>query len=119
MSYCRWSDEDYQCDIYCYETVYGGYHTAVASNRSILDIELPPKVEFCVANMEAWLARYNAVIEWVETAKREPIGLPYDGENFQTSTAKETAELLQMLKEVGCNVPQYAIDNLLAEDKSQ
>jgi len=117
MSFCRWSDDDYQCDVYCYESCYGGFVTHVADNRPVLDIELPPRVEPIIGNTEAWVARHEQVMDWVENAKRVPIGLPYDGKHFSTNNAKETAELLQMLKEVGYNVPQYAIDALFEEGK--
>ena len=30
MAYCRWSSEDYQCDLYCYESK-EGYVTKVAT----------------------------------------------------------------------------------------
>ena len=33
MSYCRWSTDNFKCDLYCYEDVNGGFTTHVASNR--------------------------------------------------------------------------------------
>lgn len=115
MAYCRWSDEDFQCDVYCYGDFRGGYTTHVASNRPVKNVELPPPVALDSENIEAWLARHNKVMEWVETCERKPIGLPHDGESFDTNTASETVELLLKLKAAGYNVPDYAIDALREE----
>jgi hypothetical protein len=35
MSYCRWSSNDFQCDVYVYEDVAGGWTTHVACNRVV------------------------------------------------------------------------------------
>lgn len=115
MSYCRWSDNDYQCDVYVYADSRGGYTIHVASNRPILDEDLPPFVPLDEANIEAWLARNEKLEAWLDRAERRPIGLPYDGESFNVPTASEAADRLEMLKEAGYNVPQYAIDALREE----
>jgi hypothetical protein len=56
---------------------------------------------------------------WVEKAERKPIGLPHDGETFDDPTASDAADRLQMLKDSGYNVPQYAIDALREEAGEQ
>jgi len=86
MSYCRWSSDNYQCDVYCYADVGGGYTTQVASRRRI-----PGADEY------------------------QHIGLPYDGEMFNDPTPLAMAERLQMLAKAGYSVSQYAIDALLEE----
>ena len=119
MSYCRFSNNDYQCDVYCYASVSGGYVTHVASNRPILDGTLPPPVPWEKGNDDAWFARHEAVMAWMEKAERKPIGLPYDGESFDDPAASDAADRLQMLKDAGYNVPQYAIDALREEAGEQ
>ena len=119
MSYCRFSSDDYQCDVYCYASVSGYYVTHVASNRPVLDGTLPPAVPWEKDNADAWLARHEAVMAWVEKAERKPIGLPHDGETFDDPTASDAADRLQMLKDAGYNVPQYAIDALREEAGDQ
>lgn len=114
MSYCRFSDNDFQCDVYCYEAE-GGYVINVAGNRPVLDGTLPPAVAFSQDTIDAWLERHRLVMEWVERAERRPIGLPYDGDFFVEPTAAGAANTLQMLKDAGYNVPQYAIDALREE----
>lgn len=117
MSYCRWSNDDFQCDIYCYEDVMGGYTTHVAGSRPVLDGTLPPPVPCDKEHADAWVARHRQVMEWVEKADRKQIGLPFDGESFNDPTAGATADRLQSLKDIGYNVPQYAIDRLREEAK--
>lgn len=42
MSYCRWSSDDFECDLYCYADVRGGYTTHVAGrDKKGKDIGLP------------------------------------------------------------------------------
>ena len=45
MSYCRWSSDRWQSDVYCYSDVIGGYTTHVARSRReghAPEIYLPP-----------------------------------------------------------------------------
>lgn len=119
MSYCRWSNDDYQCDVYTYADVAGGYTTHVAGNRPLLDVELPERVSFTAENNAAWFKRDRLVTEWLERADRKPIGLAHDGETFRDETAEDAANTLQMLKDAGYNVPQYAIDALREEARKR
>lgn len=115
MSYCRFSSDDYQCDVYCFADVGGGFTTYVANNRPVLDRMLPPEVPFDTEHADEWMCRYHAIMAWTSKAKRAQIGLPYDGQRFNDPTAIDAADRLQMLKDTGYNVPQYAIDALRAE----
>ena len=119
MSYCRFSSDDYQCDVYCYEDSSGGFTTHVAGNRPLLDGTLPPVAPF--SDTAAWIERHEKVMRWVKTADRTKIGLPFDGEGFNDPTASGCADRLEWLRGLGYNVPQYAIDALreeAAEDSS-
>lgn len=115
MSYCRFSCDDNQSDVYCYESCYGGFVTHVASNRVVYKSELPPEVPFEADHCEAWLARHRQVSDMLAQADRVPIGLPFDGEAFDDATAAEAASRLEWLRAQGYRVPQYAIDQLRAE----
>lgn len=116
MSYCRWSDDDFQCDVYCFEAD-EGIIVHVAKNKRVLDCELPPPVEFVEANIDALMSRYKAVIEIVGRAKFEPIGKIFDGNSFVFNEAGEAADCLMLLRDEGYRVPQYAIDALVEEAK--
>lgn len=115
MSYCRFSSDDFQCDVYCYEDRAGGFTTHVAGSRLVIDGNLPPPVPFDRDNIEGFVQRTIDLGRWVETAKRVNIGLPYDGVSFNDPDERSAADRLIMLREAGYNVPQYAIDALIDE----
>lgn len=113
MSYCRFSTDDYQCDVYVYEAE-DGFTTHVAANRIIFTEQMPPYVSLG-DNVEAWHARHLVVMEAVSRAERKNIGLPHDGACFVDSTAEDCAARLDSLKAMGYNVPKNAIDALMSE----
>lgn len=118
MSYCRWSSDDYQCDVYVYESD-RGFETHVAARRRVFKVPLPPPEPFTIENVVAWHARYKAVLALMDDeASCEWVNLPeaVAGESFTDATAGECADRLERLRdEYGLNVPQYAVDSLREE----
>ena len=51
------------------------------------------------------------------SARREDIGLEFDGKTFSHESATSMANDLYILKQMGYQVPQYAIDALYEEGK--
>jgi hypothetical protein len=117
MSYCRFSNDDFQCDVYCYEDIRGGYTTHVARSRLVFDGPLPEKVP--LEDFGAWCKRHEVIMNAVRDAERKAIGLPFDGEEFSDPTAAECASRLEWLRGLGYNVPQYAIDSLREEAEEE
>lgn len=115
MSYCRWSSDDFQCDVYVYESVYGVFVTHVATNRVVFKEKLPALVPFEPEYVDQFLARHNQVMAMVDAADRVQINLPHDGQNFSDPDAAACADRLEYLQLLGYNVPQYAIDALREE----
>ena len=115
MSFCRFSSDDFQCDVYAYEGMLG-VHIAVAKTRAVSDTPVPalpvPWHSAPAADLMAALAAQKA---WLATAQRVQIGLPHDGESLVVGSCSEAAALLEQLRTDGYRVPQYAIDALLAE----
>lgn len=111
MSYCRFSSDDFKCDVYCYESD-SGFITHVANNRICCNYTLPSVVPLDAEHLDEYVERQQIVMELVEKSDRVPIGLPYDGKTFSDATAAEAADRLQSLKDIGYCVPQYAIDAL-------
>lgn len=111
MSYCRWSSDDFQCDVYCYEHVHGGWVTHVAGRRRVFTEPLPPPAP--EGDVRAWIERCMKVTKM--ESEHVDIGLPYDGETFSTDTPGEMADVLERLGSVGYNVPGYAIESLKEE----
>lgn len=121
MSYCRWSSDDFECDIYAFHHVHGTYEVWVASRRHVSDEPKPASVPYPMGGtreeMDAfWEFQFN-LDKWLEKATQKPIGLPCDGEQFSLSTPLEAAEKMEELKAMGYNVPQRAIDALREEAK--
>ncbi len=136
MSYCRFSSDDFQCDVYVYEDVSGGWTTHVAGNRIVWDqnfLDLMP-----TDVMDRYIAVGNtiAIFEGMRTnnlsdplfdefkAKHGQDAAPYKRENvdhpdaqqsFNDPTAAACADRLQRYKDEGLHVPQEAIDELRAE----
>lgn len=114
MSYCRWSTDDFQCDVYVYADIAGGYTTHVAGNRVVYQEPLPPHVSY-LTDLEGWLERHRKVMEMIENSPREEITLPHAGETFNDPTPQACANRLQELKSLGYVVPQCVIDDLRME----
>lgn len=119
MSYCRFSSDDYQCDIYCYESVGDFWAIHVAGRRPVFKEPLPPQVPYGEEHRDAWIERYEVVSRMVialdDEAGYVDIGLPHDGATFREATASDAADRLEYLRGLGYNVPQYAIDALREE----
>jgi hypothetical protein len=113
MSYCRWSSDDFQCDVYCYASS-DGYITHVASRRYVFTEPLPPDIDLMV-NPEGWTKRTQQVMAMLDPNSMKPIGLPSDGKTFTDPDAESAAQTLLRLLAEGYRVPQYAIDALLEE----
>jgi hypothetical protein len=122
MSYCRFSSDDFQSDIYCYESVNGGYAIYVASKRHVIE-NLPPPIENMDWNdpvkTKEWCQRHSDILKLVETAKLVKIGLRHDGEFFNESSPTRAAQRLVELQNIGYNVPDYAIEALLEEAEEE
>lgn len=117
MSYCRFSCNDYQCDLYCYEDVMGGWTTCVANSRYVFKEPLPPPEPFTPENTPAWHKRDEKVMKMVHDAHTEPLGLPYDGQCFNDPTIEEFRSRVAHLIEVGYRVPEKLLERIDEEVK--
>ena len=129
MSYCRWSSDKYGCDVYVYEDVSGGFTCHVAGRRIINRHEAPhcpdlidyPRDDDGEITEEAladFMIKHRAYMDWLKDgAIRENIGLEFDGKSFNVETATSMGNELQLLKNMGYNVPQYVIETLWEEGK--
>lgn len=122
MSYCRWSSDDWQCDVYVYEDIGGWWQTYLAGRKRRLrdGVEFPAPLpdEW---EPQAWLARNRAVDAILDDANEgvlwDWVDLPDhpDGDSFRDDTPGECADRLEALRAFGYNVPQCAIDELREE----
>lgn len=113
MSYCRFSSNDWSCDLYCYEDVSGGFTTHVASNRIVGEIpKVPP---WNSVPVEEWFEAHRKQMDFVGNAKRENIGLPFDGAQFNDPDLKSLLKRVLGLRSCGYVVPRCAIDMIQGE----
>jgi hypothetical protein len=116
MSYCRWSSDDFKCDVYVYAHCDGGWTTHVAGNRVVYKQPLPPEVEFVPhGDNTAWFERHEIISKMLDECDRVRIELPHVGETFSDPTPGACADRLEQLRALGYIVPQYAIDSLREE----
>lgn len=115
MSYCRWSSDSFQSDVYCFAHVDGGITIYVASCRRESKIPRPPDGDPINDTEEEFVKKHEALMEWLKQAGLVPIGLPYDGATFVEPNERAAAERLLELRSAGYWVPQRAIDRLLEE----
>ena len=118
MSYCRWSSDNWKCDLYCYEYCEGGWTTHVASNRIVGDV--PQVLNLLTADRDEWVASHKAACAFLDTAEHQEIGLPYDGETFNDPTLEAFRDRLMHLRYLGYNFPNYmlqTIDDEIAEEQ--
>ena len=119
MSYCRWSSDDFESDLYIYESI-EGFQVHVASNRHNIDRSgLPPVKELGEEGwIEAWLARHAAVQELVSDAPLEKIDLPQAGGSFRHfDTGWEAADKVAELAALGFHVPDGVVEALREEGR--
>ncbi|MEV6897481.1 hypothetical protein [Amycolatopsis sp. NPDC051372] len=115
MSYCRWSTDDFQCDLYIYEDARGGWTIHVAGNRVAYTQPLPEPIELTDTNFDEWWARHKLVGEMVDRADRVPIELPHAGEAFNELTAGAAADRVRELRNLGYHCPDRVEQSLREE----
>lgn len=110
MSFCRWSSDNYKCDLYCYEDVAGGITTHVAGLRYVGDIpELPPIDKVPPSE---YVKAFNKQIKALEKCPTVKIGLPYDAEFFNDPDYEAFLKRLLHLREVGYKFPDRVLDEI-------
>lgn len=113
MSYCRWSSDNWKSDVYVYADVSGGFTIHVAGNKVVGEAPRLPAIG-AVAPKE-WAEAYEVQRKWLETAKHEPIGLPFDGKSFNEPDEEATISRLLELRGLGYHVPENALEGLREE----
>ena len=110
MSYCRWSSDDWKCDLYCYYSVCGNYITHVAGRKHVGVPENP----HTPMDKEYWLF-HEKQMKFLDTAEVQDIGLPYDGEHFSDPDLTSFLERVNCLKETGYHVSMWVLESIEEE----
>ena len=112
MSYCRWSSDNWRCDLYCYEDVSGGWTTHVAGRKRVGEIPDDRFADFIAKtiSVEEYSALHVAQLEAVGKCELVDIGLPHDGETFNDPTLEDFRERVIYLRGLGYSCPDYVIE---------
>ena len=115
MSYCRWSSVNWRCDLYCYGDVSGGFTTHVAGNRIVGAIPQEPMWKLLTTDPDRFAREHKAVMEFLQTCDRQPIGLPHDGETFNDPDLPAFYARLVALRDLGYHCPHYLLEDVAEE----
>jgi len=113
MSYCRWSSDNWKCDLYCYEDVRGGYTTHIAGIRILGDIPEVPNL--MSTSSDEFVEAHKKQMAFLDGCKREHIGLCYDNQSFNDPDLQSFLSRLLHLQEVGYNFPDYVLERVKDE----
>lgn len=145
MSYCRWSSDFGECDVYVYEHVGGWWDVNVAGRRWRHTVPQEIK-DMLTSTGDEFVEQYLAERQWRDSVQKahphevimakntkgedSPMYWPADSEYIDLSTISkhagahwqcdspgEAADVLEMVRDSGLNVPQYAIDTLREEQE--
>jgi hypothetical protein len=118
MSYCRWSSDNFQCDIYAYESDMG-FMVHVASNKTVGE---PPRIDYSLLNsdrttddMQEFRRQSQENSKWLESCEHAPLGLPFDGQTFTLETMQEFYDKMIELRKVGYRFPDWVLKNIELE----
>jgi len=117
MSYCRFSSDDFGCDLYCYEDCAGGFTTHVAAIKYAFKEPLPPPISLNDSNVKEWWERFQKVQVMVREADHVPLNLPHDAETFNDPDLQSFLDRILYLKSLGYRVPDGVIDTVKEEIK--
>ena len=112
MAYCRWSSEDFGCDLYVYEDVMGGFTVHVAGNRVVGEV---PRLGDLGGDPDEVMRSYRAQMDFLKGAERKPIGLACDGQTFRLATGAEAAAKVRELVAMGYRCPEGVAEQLEEE----
>ena len=115
MSYCRWSSNDFQCDLYVYHGCNGVFYINIAGYRTVYKSPLPERIAYSPENEKQFLERTKTMERLWEEADRVEIGLPFDGETFHEPDAESCANRVKQLISIGYRVPQGVVEALLED----
>ena len=123
MSYCRWSTEDFLCDLYIYEHYQGFWAIHVKARRRVYHKPLPPEdprpfpENGTRGQQRRWvrrlMARQRLVDRWPKHHK--PIGGPHDGETFHEPTIAAAIARCESLRAAGYRFPDHVLEDLRDE----
>lgn len=118
MSFCRYSDMDFGCDLYVYAEDGGSIAVHVRSYRRIWD---PPEPyedlirDAAAAPEHEWARRYAAWNAALDAAPVEAVGHPMAGASVRELDPAAALWLCEQLIADGLNAPEWLLTGLREE----
>lgn len=119
MSYCRWSSENFACDVYAYEHVAGGWTIHLAGNRVVGEIPAVPPMpgsDLSTDEMQAWARQYREASDirhkFLMEAQREDIELPHAGGTIDCGSLQEFRDKMLELRGIGYRFPDRVFETI-------
>ena len=114
MSYCRWSSDNWRCDLYAYADAGGGWTVHVAWGRRVGEIPDDRARDFMMKRItaEEYSVLHREQMDVVGSLPVEAINLPHAGEEFHEPTLEKFKERLLYLRGLGYNFPDYVLDEV-------
>lgn len=120
MSYCRWSSDNFTCDLYCYESN-DGFVTHIAESRQRLWFRIFHYLtdkRFPMGKGETyrvWRFIQYFSFTFPRGLMYKKIKLPYAGESFTDPTEADMFKRIRDLISLGYKIPTYLQDEINAE----
>jgi hypothetical protein len=114
MSYCRWSSDDFQCDLYAWEDVSNCWIIEIAENRLVFNEPLPDPIN-PADDINGYCERRTKVMELVDSATRKTIGHHLAGERIECATIEEFRKQMVNLRQEGFRFPDSVLEVIDAE----
>jgi hypothetical protein len=112
MSFCRFSDDDFRCDLYCIGTGQGAT-TYVANGRYPEDT---PKVpDLMTSDPQVFADAFNAQMAHCLAHGTTPLDLPHAGETFVDPDMPSFLARVESLAALGYRIPAWLIPTIKAE----
>jgi hypothetical protein len=113
MSYCRFSADNYRCDLYIYDHYAGGITIHVAGSRYVADTPIPEIPDgWHKLPPDEMKAAWDAQAAWIKAARMEPINLPHAGATFNNLDPDQAVERVKDLRRLGYNFPDFVLTAL-------
>lgn len=113
MSYCRFSTDDFQCDVYAYEDVRGGWTICVAATRSA-----PGAWAHAFDGLGPVISGSDALAA-VKAVRVDLLNLPSAGERFNEPTLRAFRDRMTALREEGFRFPDNVFEQIDEEIAAQ
>lgn len=119
VAYCRWSSDDFQCDLYVYESAQGWECHVAGRKLDMAGVELPPPAD--LADFDAWLQRHNDVRGILDALRQQErwidIPEPHGGKTYTFDSPGEMADYLDTLESAGLRFPDW-LESALREEQA-